>query len=152
MPAASDSLPALPRTWHPYGIRVAVVFFGVMLLAVCAGAWWGFDADVRDRFTFLQRATLVLFGAAMAFASWLMWRCRVTAESDRVVVVNGLKRRDYDWSEVVAVQLRPGDPWATLDLADGTTVSALGLQGSDGERAQQGVRELRVLIEARSGA
>ena len=32
--------------------------------------------------------------------------------------------------------LPPGAPWATLDLADGTTVSAMGIQGSDGDRAQ----------------
>jgi hypothetical protein len=34
----------------------------------------------------------------------------------------------------------------TFDLADGTTLSALGVQGSDGARAQRQVRALRALI------
>lgn len=151
MPAASEpvALPSLPRTWHPVGIRIAVVFFGLTLVAVSAGAWFGFDADVRARFTFLQRATLVFFGLAMAFLGWLLWRCRATAEMEGLVVVNGLRRRVFAWEEILAVHLPPGAPWATLDLADGTTVSVLGLQGSDGDRAQRGVRELRALLDRR---
>ncbi len=34
------------------------------------------------------------------------------------------------------MHLPPGAPWATLDLADGTTISAMAFQGSDGARAQ----------------
>ena len=49
-------------------------------------------------------------------------RSRVVAEKDRLVVVNGYRRHEYDWAEIVAVHLPPGAPWATLDLADGTTV------------------------------
>ena len=37
--------------------------------------------------------------------------------------------------------LPPGAPWATLDLSDGTTVSAMGIQGSDGARARRAVRD-----------
>ena len=45
----------------------------------------------------------------------------------------------------------PGAPWATLDLADGTTVPVMGIQGSDGQRARRAVRDLRTLVEASSG-
>ena len=31
------------------------------------------------------------------------------------------------------MHLPPGAPWATLDLADGTTISAMAIQGSDGD-------------------
>jgi hypothetical protein len=34
-----------------------------------------------------------------------------------------------------------------LDLADGTTASAMGIQGSDGDRARLAVRQLRALID-----
>ena len=44
--------------------------------------------------------------------------------------------------------LRPGNPWAVLDLADGTARSALGIQGSDGPRAVRQTQQLRALIEA----
>ena len=55
-------------------------------------------------------------------------------------MVNGYRSRRFEWNEVVAVTLRPGSPWAVLDLADGTTVPAMGIQGSDGARATAQVR------------
>ena len=61
-------------------------------------------------------------------------------------MVNGYRRHDYEWAEVLAVHLPPGAPWAVLDLADGTSQSAMGIQGSDGARAQRAVRELRLLL------
>jgi hypothetical protein len=50
------------------------------------------------------------------------------------------------------VTLRPGNPWALLDLNDGTTRSAMGIQGSDGNRARRQVRQLRALVEAHSAS
>jgi hypothetical protein len=82
--------------------------------------------------------------SAVAYA---LMRSRVVAEDERLVVVNGYKRREFDWPEVLAVRLPPGAPWATLDLADGTTVPAMGIQGSDGQRARTAVRELRALLD-----
>ena len=58
-------------------------------------------------------------------------RSRVVARQDGLTVVNG-PRPAAEWNEVVAVSLRPGSPWAVLDLGDGTTVPALGIQASDG--------------------
>ena len=153
MPAGSEPRPAgrrspsLPRTWRPLGVRLAVVFFGSMLLIVCAAAWFGFDPSVRDRFTFLQRSTLVLFGLCFALAGWALGRSRVVARTEGLVVVNGLRRRELTWEQVVAVHLPHGAPWATLDLADGTTMAVMALQSSDGRRALDGVRELRALVD-----
>jgi fumarate reductase subunit D len=145
MPAGSETPPVLPHTWRPFGARVAGILFGVMLLVVCAAAWLGFDDQTRATFTWFQRGTLLFLGL-IAFAAWFaLVRSRVVADADRLVVVNGYRRHEYDWAEVVAVHLPPGAPWATLDLADGTTASALAIQGSDGERARRAVRQLRAL-------
>ena len=153
MPAASDlpsggpAVPRLPHTWRPLGVRVAGVVLGAGLLVVCALAWIGFDKETRARFTPFQRGTLVFVGL-LAFALWFaLVRSRVVARSDRLVVVNGYRRREFEWAQVIAVHLPPGAPWVTLDLADGTTVSAMGIQGSDGDRARRAVRELRATIE-----
>jgi hypothetical protein len=70
----------------------------------------------------------------------------VEAHADRLVVVNGYRRREYAWAQVIAVHLPPGAPWVTLDLADGETAAAMGIQGSDGARAQQAARELKRLV------
>ena len=149
MPAASERppLPSLPHTWRPFGVRVAVVGFGLMLLVVCAAAWFGFDESVRARFTLLQRLTVALMGAGLATCGWALGRARVTAEMEALVVVNGFRTRQLAWEEVLAIHLPPGAPWATLDLADGTTISAMAFQGSDGRRARDGVRQLRALID-----
>jgi hypothetical protein len=97
----------------------------------------------------LQRLTVgsfILLGIALLFA---MARSRLTASSDGLVVVNGYRRRAYEWAEVVAVRMPPGAPWPTIDLADGTAVPAMGIHGSDGARARTAVREVRAVLESR---
>jgi hypothetical protein len=137
---------SLPHTWRPFGVRVAGIVFGGALLVVCAVAWFSFDAETRAKFTFFQRSTLVFLGL-LAFSVWFaLVRSRVVAEEERLVVVNGYKRHEFEWAEVVAVHLPPGAPWVTLDLSDGTTATALGIQGSDGARARLAVRQLRALV------
>ena len=149
MPADSESgsVP-LPHTWRPLGVRLAAVIFGGALLVVCAMAWIGFDDEIRDAFTFPQKLTLVGFGLMVVGALLALSRSRVTAEAERIVVVNGFRRRVFDRNAVVAAHLGRGAPWATLDLDDGTTVAAMGIQGSDGDRALQALRELRAVLDA----
>lgn len=130
-------------------MRLAVIFFGGLLVLVCAFAWFGFPQEVRDRFTLFQRATLVAIGSLVAGAGWALARSRVVAEPGRLVVVNGFRRREWEWPEVVAIRLPRGAPWATLDLADGTSSSVMALQSTDGDRASAAVRELRGLLERR---
>ena len=149
-PRGSGPTPAplqLPQTWRPLGVRVAVIGVGLMLVVVCAAAWVGFDQSVRDRFTGLQIATLFIMGAGLASCGWALARARVTAEVATLVVVNGFRTRRLAWAEVIAIHLSEGAPWATLDLADGTTISAMAFQGSDGRRARDGVRAVRALID-----
>jgi hypothetical protein len=153
MPADSEAAagpPVLPHTWRPLGPRVAGIVFGTGLLVVCAFAWFGWDAETRAEFTTFQRATLVGVGLLAFACLYALVRSRVVAEVDRLVVVNGYRRHEYAWPEVVAVHLPPGAPWVTLDLADGTTAAAMGIQGSDGDRARRAVRDLRRLVAARS--
>ncbi len=144
MPAVSE--PALPHTWRPLGVRMAGIVFGAMLLAVCGFAWFALDEETRAKFTPFQRGTLVFVGLLFFSAGFAMARSRVVAEIDQLVVVNGFKRRSYVWAEVLAVHLPPGAPWAVLDLSDGTSQPAMGIQGSDGGRARRAVAELRLLI------
>lgn len=145
MPAVSE--PALPHTWRPLGVRLAGVVFGGMLLVVCAVAWFSFDAETRAKFTTFQRGTLLFLGALFFSVGYAMARSRVVARDDRLVVVNGYRRHEYEWAEVLAVHMPPGAPWAVLDLADGTSQPAMGIQGSDGGRARRAVAELRLLID-----
>jgi Bacterial PH domain len=148
MPAVSDpSGPALPHTWRPLGVRLALLFFGGLLAVVCVAGWVAVGADVRSRVTPYQRGTMVLI-AAMAFVvAWGLVRCRVTARETGLEIVNGYRRHGYAWPEVLAVRMPRGAPFATLDLADGTNAMAMGIQSADGDRARVAVRELRELVE-----
>ncbi|MGI8645404.1 MAG: PH domain-containing protein [Nocardioides sp.] len=151
MPADSDParVPvSLPHTWRPLGVRLAAIIFGGGLLVVCAMAWIGFDQEIRDAFTFPQKLTLLAFALMVVAALLALSRSRVTADAERIVVVNGFRHRDLDRHQVVAVSLPRGAPWATLDLDDGTSVPAMGIQGSDGDRAVQAVRELRTVLDS----
>ncbi|HEX6151238.1 PH domain-containing protein [Nocardioides sp.] len=150
MPAVSE--PALPHTWRPLGVRLAGWLFGGALLFVCAFAWFSFDEEVRDAFSPFQRATIVAMGLLLYGAGYALGRSRVRAEETGLVVVNGYRRHEYEWAEVLAVHLAPGAPWAVLDLADGTSQSAMGIQGSDGARARRAVAELRLLINQGYGS
>ncbi len=121
---------------------------GLMLLALIVAVWIGLGAEVRSTFTPFQRGTLVFLALLLA-ATWnSMVRSRVTATEEGLTVVNGYRRRTYEWSQVIGVSLRRGAPWGSLDLSDGTTISLIGVQGSDGERARTAVREIRATVAA----
>jgi hypothetical protein len=142
MPADSDP-PELPVIWRPLGPRVVGIAVGAGLLVICVFSWFTFDAETRERFNVFQRGTLLVLGLLAFTLLFGLIRSRVEAHADRLVVVNGYRRREFAWAQIVSVNLPPGAPWVTLDLADGETTPAMGIQGSDGARAQQAARELR---------
>ena len=141
----------MPQIWRPLGVRIVGIVLGFGLFLICAISWITFGEETRDKFTIFQRLTVLSLGLLVAAALYALLRSRAEAHRERLVVVNGYKRREFVWAEVVAVHLPPGAPWATLDLADGSTVPVMGIQGSDGARARRAVRDLRSLLEASSG-
>ena len=154
MPAGSDpgsgrvEAPSLPHTWRPFGVRIAVGVLGGLLVAIVVVVWFAFDDATRAQFTVLERITLVLIGLLLFAAYYALMRCRVSATTAGLTVVNGYRKRTYEWSQVIQASLRRGAPWGTLDLSDGTTVSVMGVQGSDGARARRAIREIRAAIAA----
>jgi hypothetical protein len=153
MPAGSDpdaGLPSLPRTYRPLGPRIVAVVLVVGLAVVCAMAWIGFDADIKAKFTVFEKLTMAFIALLILACVHALTRSRVRATRDRLIVVNGYRRRELAWAQIVAVRMPPGAPWARLDLTDGSEISAMGIQGSDGARARAAVRDLRTLVAALS--
>jgi hypothetical protein len=148
MPADSETPTGqvMPVTFRPLGVRIAVVALGVFLFVVSAVVWFAFPESVREQFTILQRLTLVGFGLVLAGAGYAMARCRVEARPEGLVAVNGFRSHLYPWDHVSGVTLRAGGPWAILELSDGSTAAAMGIQGSDGSRAVAQVKQLRALV------
>jgi hypothetical protein len=157
MPADSDPTPgpptpaggtALPVRFRPFGVRIAAITFGVLLLATVVVVWLTMAEEGRASFTPAQKATVAGMVIGVGAIGHALSRCRIDAEESGLVVVNGYRSHRFAWEQVLAVTLRPGSPWAVLDLADGTSQSALGIQGSDGARARRQTRTLRTLIES----
>ena len=148
MPVDSD--PTLPQTFRPFGVRIAIYAAGVLLVLVVVVTWFALPKEIRDQFTYFQRATVIGLGLMFYAGGFALARSRLVAREDGLTVVNGYKSRRFAWAEVVQVTLRPGSPWAELDVSDGTTVPAMGIQGSDGPRATAQVRRLRTLIAQHS--
>lgn len=142
----------LPARFRPLGVVVASVGLGAALVAIVVAVWLSMPAEVQESFTVAQRLTVGLMLLGGVVVAHAMCRCRVDATEQGLTVVNGYRTHELAWGQVVAVTLRPGSPWAVLDLSDGTTRSAMGIQGSDGKRARRQTRRLRQLIDAHAAA
>ncbi|MBP8539649.1 PH domain-containing protein, partial [Streptomyces sp. MK37H] len=95
-----------------------------------------------------ERASFVLTGLLFFGVLMLLSRPKVVAEEGGVTVVNLTTKRRLEWAEVLRVNLRPGDPWVYLDLADGTSLPAMGIQpGIAKAHAISDARALRALAE-----
>ena len=150
-PGAAPALTPLPKTWRPFGVRAMGIVLVVALFGLTIFMWFAFDEATRAKFTVFQKGTLVFFGLLILAVVHALIRSRVEAREEGIVIVNGYKRRDLAWEQVLAVRMPAGAPWATLDLADGTTVPAMGIQASDGAAAKKAVRDLRALVARSSG-
>ncbi|MFF4245398.1 PH domain-containing protein [Streptomyces sp. NPDC001822] len=140
---ASPELPALPATFRPTRTRVVLLSVGLaMFVVITAVAMILENLGPGERTSFVFVA-LLFFGVLA-----LLSRPRVTAGVDGVTVVNITRTRRLAWAEIVRVNLRAGDPWVFLDLSDGTSMPALGIQpGIAREQAVRDARTLRALVE-----
>ncbi|RGD62820.1 PH domain-containing protein [Kitasatospora xanthocidica] len=95
-----------------------------------------------------DRIMMTASGVLFAGVGLMLARPKVSADAEGVTVVNFVRRRRLAWAEIVRVNFRQGDPWATLDLADGTSLAAVGIQSGVGkDQAIADARALRDLVE-----
>lgn len=143
---------ALPHTWRPVGARYAALVLGAVLVGAFIWMWFSFEERTKAAITPLEIATVIALVGLFLFVFYAMARSRVTASERGLLVVNGFRKRDLEWSQVVAVSMLVGAPWPTADLDDGTTISLLGIHGSDGRSAKAAVVELKRLVAEHSAA
>ncbi|MEU9462192.1 PH domain-containing protein [Streptomyces sp. NPDC058322] len=144
-PAPRPELPTLPVTFRPTRTRVVLLSVGaVMFLVITAVALTLEQLSPGERVSFVF--TALLFFGVLALLS----RPKVVANEDGVTVVNLTRTRRLSWAEILRVNLRVGDPWVFLDLSDGTSMPALGIQpGIAKQQAIRDARTLRALAESR---
>ena len=142
-------VPPTPFTLRPLGVRIAVYGLLVALGAVCAAVWVAFGPEVRAEFTLFQLGTLAVLAALLVGAGHALGRSRVEVRDDGLTVVNGYRSHQVAWDDVVAVRMRRGAPWASLERRDGAVTALVAIQGSDGARAETAVRQLRAVARGR---
>lgn len=129
-------------------MRLAGIFFTVLLFLVCTAVWFAFDPEIRAAFTISERVTAVAMGLGIIAIVYALGRSRLTVAGERVTVVNGYRRRLYERNEVVNLSMRRGEPWARLDLSDGSSVPVMGIQAADGPRSEVALQAAREALEA----
>jgi Bacterial PH domain len=138
-------LPDLPVTFRPGHIRAVLLAAAVAIFVAIGTVAMLLPLNSGTRVSFF--VTGALFGSVFV----LLARPKIVADENGVTVTNIIRGRRLEWAEIVQVHLRSGDPWAFLDLGDGTSMAALGIQaGLARRRAMDDVRVLRALVEART--
>lgn len=141
-----SELPPLPVTFRPGRTRGILLTAGAAIFVVITAV-----ALLLEKLGPGERLSFILTGALMFGVLALLARVRVVADEAGVTVVNIASRRRLAWAEIVQVNLRPGDPWVFLNLSDGTSLPALGIQpGIAKAKAIADARALRALAEVRS--
>ncbi|MFE5034224.1 PH domain-containing protein [Streptomyces sp. NPDC056683] len=139
-----SELPSLPVTFRPGLTRVILLTAGVAIFATISGV-----ALLLEQLGPGEKLSFVVTGALIFWVLAQLARVKVVADESGVTVVNIAAKRRLEWAEIVQVNLRPGDPWVFLNLSDGTSLPALGIQpGIAKRRAIADATALRALAEA----
>ncbi|MER6185691.1 MULTISPECIES: PH domain-containing protein [unclassified Streptomyces] len=140
-----SDVPALPVTFRPGRTRAVLLTAAVALFVVITAI-----ALLLEKLGPGERLSFIFTAALLAGVLALLARVKVVADESGVTVVNIAGKRHLDWAEIVQVNLRPGDPWVFLNLTDGTSLPALGIQpGIAKQQAIADARALRALVESR---
>ncbi|MFI1718320.1 PH domain-containing protein [Streptomyces sp. NPDC053513] len=136
--------PALPVTFRPGRTRAVLLTMSVAIFVVITAV-----AMMLERLGPGERASFVFTALLLSGVLVLLSRPKVVADDEGVTVVNIVRSRRLAWAEILKVNLRPGDPWVFLDLSDGTSLPALGIQpGIAKEAAIRDARALRLLADS----
>ncbi|MDQ0603353.1 hypothetical protein QF037_007698 [Streptomyces canus] len=140
-----SDVPTLPVTFRPGRTRAVLLTAAVALFVVITAI-----ALLLEKLGPGERLSFIFTAALLAGVLALLARVKVVADESGVTVVNIAGKRHLDWAEIVQVNLRPGDPWVFLNLTDGTSLPALGIQpGIAKQQAIADARALRALVESR---
>ncbi|MER7407722.1 PH domain-containing protein [Streptomyces sp. NPDC000070] len=143
-----SDLPTLPVTFRPSSTRAVLLTAAVAILVVITTV-----AMLLKHLGPAERLSFIVTALLLDAVLLVLARPKVVADEDGVTVVNLTSKRRLEWAEILQVTLRSGDPWVFLNLSDGTSLPALGIQpGIARQRAIADARALRALVEARSVA
>ncbi|MBT2471153.1 PH domain-containing protein [Streptomyces sp. ISL-66] len=140
---AQPAPPALPVTFRPTRTRAVLLGVGAAMFVTITTI-----ALILETLHPGERIAFVFTAALLSSVLVLLSRPKVVADEAGVTVVNLTTTRRLEWAQILRVNLRPGDAWVFLDLSDGTSLPALGIQpGVAKAQAISDARALRALAE-----
>lgn len=140
---------ALHRPIRPRAGRAVAYGVALAWLLLCGAMAVGVPAPVPGLGP-VDRAGFVLLGLAGAYLLHRLGGVAVLPSETGVVVRNVGPSRRLDWAEVVDVRFGSDSTWGRLDLSDGTSLQAMGIQGADGAHATRDAVRLATLVELHS--
>lgn len=140
---AQPAPPTLPVTFRPTRTRAVLLGVGAAMFVTITAI-----ALILETLHPGERIAFVFTAALLSSVLVLLSRPKVVADEAGVTVVNLTTTRRLEWAQILRVNLRPGDAWVFLDLNDGTSLPALGIQpGVAKAQAIADARALRALAE-----
>lgn len=122
---------------YPTAAALLVVLCGIAVLLPSGGAHgWGLGS----------RVSVVVFALVCVWFLHRLASVRIETDDQGATVVNILTRRRLEWSEIVSVRLSRDDAWLMLDVSDGSSLAAMGVQRSEGTLAQKQARDFARMV------
>ncbi|WP_308455436.1 PH domain-containing protein [Streptomyces sp. SM14] len=145
--------PSLPMTLRPMATVITLMTLGALSFVVLTAIGLALPSGGPAAHSIGEQAAFCLSGLLIWGVLALLSRPRLTITESGLTVVNLTAVRTLEWAEVVRVNLREGDSWASLDLDDGSALPVMAIQPASGrEAAVRNARMLRDLVDSRSGA
>lgn len=145
-PIVAERVRCFPRA---VAMISTVVVLGVIAFSLVM--WFALPASLRGTFTIFQLITLLAVLVVVVVLLGATSASMVDADAEGLRLRNGLRSHTYRWADIRRIDFGPGDPWAFVWLApdvdhpEGVRRLLLGVQRSDGLRAERAVAGLRAL-------
>jgi MFS family permease len=119
----------------------SVVVFAVVALVLPGPAEAG-NWRVPDRVFFLA------IGVALAAGLWRFASLRAVPTRESLTVRNIVLTRTVEWRTITDISFSGGDPWVSLELADGDSLAVMAIQRADAEFGRAEAGRLAALVQA----
>lgn len=139
----------MAKAYYPRVTTLTAIGLSVVLIFAAWLGWNALPPDLRELFSGVQVATLVLFIAVMLGMMLGIGLSNIRVDDTGLLIRNGLSRRHIAWNEIEGFRFTPHDPWAYVLLTDDPGRRPLiAVQRVDGDRARQFVAELTARWQA----
>lgn len=125
-----------------YMAYVMIIAQSLLMLTIA------FGLKSHDDFTWTwpDRIGVLLISVAISAALWRVGNVRAIATESGLTVVNVVYRTELQWAQIVNVRFGGADPWVTLDLGHGDSMSVMAIQSADGDYANDAAQRLADLV------